>query len=234
MPRAKEAAHDLTRPVFTRGLFQFLKDLAAHNDREWFAANRDRYEADVKLPMAAFIMAFGEPLAGLSRNFVADPRGNGGSMFRINRDTRFSGNKDPYKTNVGAQFRHKDCTRDVHAPGFYLHLEPGCSFAGAGLWRPDPPGLHKVRESIVARARAWKAIKDAGIEVTGDTLVRVPAGFDPAHRFAEDLKLKDFYTHTPLTDKEVLAPDFLERFTAICREAAPLMAFLTKAMELDW
>ena len=221
-------------PLFSRTLFQFLRDLKANNNREWFQANKARYEAEVKGPVLAFVMAFAEPLEGINKHFRADPRPVGGSMFRINRDTRFSGNKDPYKLNVGAQFRHAQCTKDVHSPGFYLHLEPGGCFATTGLWHPDPDSLHKVRERIVSHTRAWKALQTAGIEVGGDALKRVPAGFDPAHPFAEDLKLKDFYTYTPLTEKEVCAPDFLGHFTDICRTHAPLAAFLTKALELPW
>jgi uncharacterized protein (TIGR02453 family) len=219
---------------FTPALFKFLRELKDHNEREWFQANKDRFEAEVKMPLLGFIMAFAEPLGHINKHFYADPRPMGGSMFRIHRDTRFSGNKDPYKTNVGAQFRHRDCSKDVHSPGFYLHLEPGGCFATAGLWHPDAESLHKVRERIVAHPRAWKALGTAGIEVGGDALKRVPAGFDPAHPAADDLRLKDFYTYSPLTERQVCAPDFLERFTAECRRTAPLMAFLSKALELPW
>ena len=218
---------------FSPSLFKFLRDLKAHNDREWFQANRDRYDAEVRLPVAGFIMALAEPLEAVNRHFLADPRGNGGSMFRINRDTRFSANKDPYKTNVGAQFRHRDCPRDAHAPAFYLHLEPGGCFAGAGSWHPDPDSLRRIRERIVSSTRTWKALR-ADLEVGGEALKRVPAGFDPAHPFAEDLKLKDFYTYTALTEREVCAGDFLERYAGICRQSLPLMAFLSKALELPW
>jgi uncharacterized protein (TIGR02453 family) len=155
-------------------------------------------------------------------------------MFRINRDIRFARDKAPYKTNVGAQFRHRNCTKDVHSPGFYLHLEPGECFASTGLWHPDPESLRKVRERIVAKARTWKALRDGGIEVSGERLKRVPQGFDPNHPFADDFKLKDFYTHWPLTDREVCAPGFLERFTETCRKGAPLLAFLTQALDLPW
>lgn len=224
----------MAESVFNRSLFQFLRDLKDNNNREWFQAHKARYEAEVKGPVLAFVMAFAEPLEAINKHFRADPRPVGGSMFRINRDTRFSGNKDPYKLNVGAQFRHGECTRDVHSPGFYLHLEPGGCFASTGLWHPDAEALHKVRERIVTHTRAWKALRTAGIEVGGDALKRVPAGFDPAHAFAEDLKLKDFYTYTPLTEKQVCAPDFLAQFTGICRSHAPLAAFLTRALELPW
>jgi len=234
MPQRKAPGTPLQGPVFSAALFQFLSELKANNNREWFQANKPRFEAEVKGPVLAFIMAFADPLATINKHYLADPRPVGGSMFRINRDTRFAHDKSPYKTNVGAQFRHASCTRDVHSPGFYLHLEPGGCFASSGLWHPDPEALRKVRERIVSHTRAWKALREGGIEVGGETLKRVPAGFDPGHPFAEDFKLKDFYTHTPLRDRDLLAPDFLERFTAICKGNAPLVAFLTKALELPW
>ena len=220
------------QPCFREALFQFLRELRENNDREWFQAHKARFEADVKEPMLAFIMAFADPLQGINKHYFADPRPMGGSLFRIFRDTRFSKDKSPYKTNVGAHFRHRECTKDVHSPGFYLHLEPEGCFVATGLWHPDPEALRKVRERIVAQPRAWKALGD--LEVLGDSLKRAPQGFDPAHPCAEALKLKDFYTHTPLSEAEVCAPDFLEQFTAACRRGAPLAAFLTKALELPW
>jgi uncharacterized protein (TIGR02453 family) len=219
---------------FTPALFAFLRELKVHNDRDWFQANKGRYENDVKAPLLRFIAAFGEPLAGLNRHFLADPRPVGGSMFRIYRDTRFAGPGSPYKTNAGAHFRHRDCAREVHSPAFYLHLQPRESFLAAGLWRPDAQALRQVRTRIVTHARAWKALREGGIEVQGDALQRVPQGFDPAHPWADDLRLKDFYAVEGLTDREVCAPDFLARFTEACRRHLPLLAFLAKAMDLPW
>ena len=219
---------------FQPSLFRFLAELKASNEREWFQANKPRFEREVREPMLAFIAAFAGPLEGLNRHYLADPRPSGGSMFRINRDTRFSGDKSPYKTNVGAHFRHRECTREVHSPGFYLHLEPGQSFVSTGLWHPDPETLLKIRQRIKEKTRAWKTLRDGGLEIQGDALKRVPPGFDPNPPFAEDFKLKDFYTHRPLADQEVCAPDFMERFTEACRQGAPLVAFLTKAMDLPW
>ena len=224
----------MAQAPFSPTLFQFLRDLAEHNDREWFQANRARFDEHVKGPMLAFITAFSEPLHGVNRHFVADPRPMGGSMFRINRDTRFARDKSPFKTNVGAQFRHQDCSREVHSPGFYLHLEPGASFVAVGLWHPEADALRKVRERMIAHPKAWKALRDGGLDITGDALKRVPAGFAADHPLAEELKLKEYYIHTGLTDAEVLAPDFLARFTGACAKGAPLAAFLTKALELPW
>lgn len=224
----------MAKGFFTPALFGFLAELRAENSREWFQANKARFERDVREPMLAFIAAFGEPLAGISAHFAADPRPAGGSMFRIVRDTRFSRDKSPYKTNIGAQFRHRDCTRDAHAPAYYLHLEPGGCFGGGGSWHPDPAALARIRARIAAKPQEWKALAKAGIEVAGDSLVRVPAGFDPAHPLAEALKMKDFYALAPLTQREVCAPDFLDRYAEICRGNAPLLKFLAKALDLPF
>lgn len=221
--------------LFGAGLFRFLEDLKAHNDREWFKENKGRYEAEARDPMLRLIAGFSGSLAGINRHFMADPRPVGGSMFRINRDTRFSKDKSPYKTHIAAHFPYRAPTAGgVHGPGFYLHIEPGASFAGGGLWHPDPDSLFKVREAIATKSRAWKTIKGSGLDIKGDALKRVPQGFDPSHLWAEDLKLKDFYTATDLSDAQVLAPDFPESVGRACRQAASLVAFLCKALDLPW
>lgn len=237
MPAAKSDPKP-RETFFTKATFQFLRDLKAHNEREWFQAHKERYEAEARDPMLAFIIALDEPLRKLNPHFLADPRPTGGSLFRIFRDTRFSKDKTPYKTHLGAQFRHRDCSKDVHAPGFYLHLEPGGCFVGGGLWHPDPDSLRKVRERIATHEKEWrameKALAKAGLEIEGDRLQRVPQGFAADHPLAEALKFKDFFTGASLTEAEVCAPDFLERVTDHCRRNLPLMAFLTKALDLAW
>ena len=104
---------------FDKALFDFLRELADNNDREWFADNKARYVAEVRDPMLDFIADFGPDLHKISARYVADPRANGGSLFRIHRDVRFAKDKRPYKTNAGAHFRH-EAARNAHAPGFYL------------------------------------------------------------------------------------------------------------------
>ena len=105
---------------FTPELFEFLKQLKAHNDRDWFEAHRAAYEQYCKAPAVAFVQAIAPRLERISRSFVTDPRR---AIFRIHRDTRFAADKSPYKTHVGIQFRHA-VSKDAHAPEFYLHLEP--------------------------------------------------------------------------------------------------------------
>jgi uncharacterized protein (TIGR02453 family) len=219
---------------FSPALFDFLRELTAHNEKAWFEAHRDRYEEHVRGPLLRFISDLAKPLAKVSRAFVTDPRPMGGSMFRIYRDTRFSKDKTPYKTHAAAQFRHRDGTRDVHAPAFYLHLAPGEVFGGGGLWHPDAVALGKLRRRIVDRPRELGAVLERGVEVEGDRLKRVPAGFDPAHPYAEQLKLKDFYAMVELSEREACSPKFLDRYVEACRHVAPLMKFSCKALGLEF
>ncbi len=223
---------------FEPSLFRFLRDLKRNNRREWFQAHKRRYEREVRDPLLAFIADFGPQLRRISRHIVADPRPVGGSLFRIYRDTRFSRDKSPYKTVAAAQFRHER-GKDVHAPGFYLHLEPGNPFAGVGLWHPEAEPLRAVRDAIVQDPARWKraiggkAFRDR-YELSGEALKRPPRGYDSAHPLIDDLRRKDFVAITPFTEHEVCAPGFLNRYAAACRAAAPFMAFLTRAVGLSW
>lgn len=217
---------------FDPTLFGFLADLAKHNDREWFTANKARYEADVLEPALAFVEDFGYRLPAISSHMRAVPSRTGGSLFRIYRDTRFSKDKTPYKTAVGIHFKHERA-KDVQAPGFYLHLAPGEVFAGAGIWHPDMPTLTAIREAMVAQPRRWSEVT-AGIEVVGNALKRVPTGFDRDHPLAEDLKRKDFAAYAKLSEAEATAPGFLDTYVRACEEAAPLMRFLCGALSLEF
>jgi uncharacterized protein (TIGR02453 family) len=223
---------------FSPSLFSFLRELEANNDREWFAANKQRYERSVREPGMQFIQDFASHLAKISSHFVADARPNGGSMFRIYRDVRFSHDKSPYKTNVGFQFRH-EAGKDAHAPGFYLHLEPGAVFAAAGLWHPDAAAARSIREAIVADTALWKRVTGSKrfldvFHLSGDSLKRPPAGFDPDHSFIHDLKRKDFIAMRALTQKAVTADGFLREYARLCASAAPLMQFLCEAVGLPF
>jgi uncharacterized protein (TIGR02453 family) len=219
---------------FSPALFAFLRQLEAHNTREWFLANRERYVVVVEAPMLRFIADLASPLRAISPAILVDPRRSGGSMYRIYRDTRFSADKSPYKTHVAAHFAHERKKEAPSVPGFYLHLEPGDSMGGGGIYHPDSPSLTRIRLAMVENARGWAAVRRTGLEIEGERLTRAPAGFDPAHRFIEDLRLKDLYALTRFSQRDVCATDFLDRYVACCREAAPLVAFLTRSLGWRW
>lgn len=217
-------------------LFAFVRDLTQHNDRDWFQRHKSRYELDVKEPAFAFISGFGPHLREISPHFLAIPKAQGGSLFRIHRDTRFSADKRPYKTHVGIHFRHA-AGSDAHTPGFYLHLQPGGSFVGVGLWRPDSPTLRQIRDAMVARPAEWTRARDAfaaRFELGGERLKRPPRDFAPDHPLIEDLKRKDFIGTVALGDDEVLAGGFPGRFAAACRDGAPLVKWLCAAVEVPF
>jgi uncharacterized protein (TIGR02453 family) len=227
-----------TRPAFGPGLFSFLTDLRANNDREWFADNKQRYEEQLLEPALAFIDAFAPRLEKISPHFRADARPSGGSLFRIYRDTRFSKDKTPYKTNVGIHFRHERA-KDAHAPGYYLHIGPGEVFAGGGIWHPATEAATSIREAIVADAARWRHATRSGafakrLELGGDSLKRVPSWADPEHPLADDLKRKDFFASTRLNENDVVAPGFVDEYARICRTAAPLMQFLCDALAVPY
>lgn len=221
-------------PSFDEELFEFLRQLRSHNRRNWFQSNKERYEEHVKHPALQFISDFGPRLRQISPEFVADPRPAGGSLFRIYRDVRFSKDKSPYKTSVGIQFRHKQA-KDVHAPGFYLHLEPDSCFMGLGIWHPDGPTLNRIRQSLAEHPTRWKRViggkrLSQSFKLGGESLKRAPRGYDPEHPLIEDLKRKDFIAVTELTESAVTSPGFLDVYAQLCKDGSPLVRFLCEAI----
>ena len=226
------------QPNFDNELFEFLVELQANNNREWFGEHKERYERHVKQPLLDFIEDFEPHLHSISKHFVADARANGGSMFRIYRDVRFSKDKSPYKTQAAVHFRH-EAGKSAHAPGFYLHLAPDEVFAGVGLWRPDSAALAGIRQQIVDDPQGWdRAVQAPGFadafELTGDSLKRPPKGFDPDHPSIEDLKRKDHVATTPFSEEEATTTGFIQSFADACRTASPYTEFLTKAVGLPY
>ena len=218
--------------------FSFLRELAENNNRQWFQQNKKRYEEHVKDPAICFIIDFAPFLRKISRQFSADPRPVGGSMFRIYRDVRFSKDKSPYKTNTGIQFRHK-LGKDVHAPGYYLHLEPHNVFAAVGIWRPDSATLRKIRDAVIEDPSGWKrAVKGkpfrSRFNLSGNSLRRGPKGYDPRHPLIGDLKRKDFIGTASLTQNVVGKPEFQRDFAEICKAGTPLVRFLCNAIGLPF
>jgi uncharacterized protein (TIGR02453 family) len=178
-------------------------------------------------------------LGKVSDCFVADPRPNGGSMFRIYRDTRFSNDKTPYKEHIACHFRHM-AGKDAHAPGFYVHVEPEQVFFGGGIWHAENAVLNQIRQAIVDDPDGWKAatrkksFRDRFGGLDGDSLKRPPQGFDPDHPFIEDLKRKDFFGIQSVKPQVARTPKFIDEVTAAFVGLKPLMEFLTVAVGLSF
>jgi uncharacterized protein (TIGR02453 family) len=236
---------------FSAELFRFLAELRTHNNREWFQKNKERYEAQVRDPLLGFIADLGSGLRKINSHIVADPSPTRGSMMRIYRDIRFSKHKSPYKTSVAAHFWH-DKGNEGATPGYYLRLEPSGSLVGAGIWRPEPGALGKIRDAIVSDSKRWKRATSTGqrgahYEMWGESLQRVPRGYDPDHPFAEDLKRKDFTVgsscrtrrfcgttsgsrHSPHFEKWRRSSSF-SRKRSVCRNIADLRGAVLRARE---
>lgn len=224
---------------FPKDFFAFFRELKANNERPWFEANKQRFKDSVQAPMSAFIAAMGPRLAKISKNFTSDPRPNGGSMFRIYRDVRFSKDKRPYKEHAACHFRHA-AGKDVHAPGFYMHFADDEVFFGGGMWMPPPDALARIREAIAKKSAAWKAVKADktfakifdGVE--GEALTRPPRGFDPAHPFIEDIKKKSFFAMHESDVKTASSPKLVDEVSRVFSAASPLMKFLCGAQNVKF
>lgn len=226
----------MTNRYFSRQTFDFLAALAENNNREWFDAHQQDYEDVVRTPALAFISDMADEIPAVSPYFRALSRKAGGSLMRIHRDIRFGKDKTPYKTNIGIQFRH-EVGKDIHAPGYYVHIEPGSCFVGVGLWRPDNDALFKIREAIVKNGDAWVAARDdktfsKNFTLEGDALANAPRGYARDHPLVEDLKRKDFISLAKLREATVTSKNFRPRVVEHFRQAAPYMRFLCKALAL--
>jgi uncharacterized protein (TIGR02453 family) len=215
--------------------FTFFRELAANNNREWFEENKQRFRQSVQEPLVAFVETMAPHLAKVSEHFVADPRLNGGSIFRIYKDVRFSKDKKPYKTNGGVQFRHA-LGKDAHAPGFYVHIAPDEVFFGGGIWMPPAPALQSIREAIRRDGSGWAgAVQGAAFRkhfggVRGDALTRPPRGFDASDPNIGDIKRKSFFAMEQGSEKQTRAASFTDDVATAMSEASPLMRYLCGAL----
>ena len=227
-------------PILTTDLFHFLAELESNNTREWFTANKKRYETHVKDASLAFIDAFQGPLADVSPKFQAIAKVQGGSLFRIYRDTRFSKDKTPYKTHVAMQFRHADAGRDVHAPGFYLHLGIDSCSVGGGMWMPPNPVLNQVRDKIVAESDRWSGVLETVAAdgyapmATEKDLKRVPRGYDKEHVHADDLKRKAFALGRDLPRDQVLDDEFPQTLAGYYAMMEPWVRFVCEGVGVEY
>ena len=228
----------MATPYFSPKTFKFLRALARNNSREWFHAHKQDYEANLRQPFVRLITDLQPDVHTISEHYRADPRGVGGSLFRIHRDTRFSNDKTPYKSWSGARMFHAR-SKQVPAPSFYLHVQPGSCFIGAGLWQPETDTQRRIRQFIFDNPAAWKAAVQAKVfkrryELVGDSLVRPPRGFPADHELIDDLKRKDFVASANLDDETVLGPNLRKAVATHLAGLAPLVDYLCAALDLEF
>ena len=213
---------------------QFLKTLQKNNNRPWFEEHRHLYEgakADVLLMVEQLIPG----IAGFDSNIAGQLAKN--CTFRINRDVRFSKNKSPYKNNMAAYF-NKDGKKGNGA-GYYLHVEPGQSFAAAGIWMPEPANLVKIRQEIDYNLDEWKKILNSsafkknfkdGPDIS-NKLARPPKGYTEDNPAIPFLKLKSFVVRRPIMDASISKKNFVKDIVKIFQASFPLVNFLNRAIE---
>jgi uncharacterized protein (TIGR02453 family) len=226
----------MTDRYFTRQTFTFLSSLADNNTREWFEDHKQDYEDYVRTPALDFISDMAEEMPAISKHFLAVPKRVGGSLMRVQRNLRFSRDKTPYKTNIGIQFRH-EVGKDIHAPGYYVHIAPDECFVGAGLWHPEADVLFKIREGILKNSDAWVAARDNNIfrkhfSLEGGSLTNAPRGYAKDHPLVEDLKRKDFIGLAALSKTDVTSTNFRALVVDRFKQAGSYMRFLCGAVDL--
>jgi uncharacterized protein (TIGR02453 family) len=218
---------------FTPRATEFFAGLAANNNRDWFLAHKGEYEAAVRQPLGALVEALalafaarGIPLAGSAKS----------AIFRINRDIRFSRNKEPYKTNAGAVLS-RDGTKSGNGVFYFQLGSPGDCFAAMGFYGPEPADLARLRDAITAAPAKWLGVEAAlrgnGLALSRHGgLTRMPKGFEgfAASDIAETLKLKGFTVALPLSDEQILGGELVERLAHFASAGLPLLEFGWKAL----
>jgi uncharacterized protein (TIGR02453 family) len=219
-------------PRFSAETLTFLRALKRNNRREWFNAHRDDYEAHVRRPMTAIVERLADDFRAFAPELVASPKA---SMYRIYRDTRFSENKAPYKTHVAAVFPPRGLPKHEGA-GVYFHVSPDEVWVGGGMYAPQTPQLHAVREHIAAHVKQLRTIVESpGFrrqigKLEGERLQRVPRGFPKDHPAAEYLKFRQFLAGAEFPPALATSPKFYSTLLTVFRQVAPLTRFLNEPL----
>lgn len=203
-----------------------------NNDREWFKARKTQYEEQVRAPMIAIIERLSEDLPEFAPDLIASPKV---SMFRVYRDTRFSENKAPLKTNIAAVFPCRGLGRHEGA-GLYFEVAPGWVWVGGGLYAAGTPQLVAVREHIAENVRRFRTIVEAPVfrknvgPLAGDRLQRVPRGYAKDHPAAEYLRHRQFMASREFPAEFAVSPRFYTTLVTTFRQIAPLVRFLNEPL----
>jgi uncharacterized protein (TIGR02453 family) len=224
---------------FSKRSLTFFRQLARNNDKSWFEAHRDEYENEVRAPMRELIEELDVRFAEFAPEIGGDPKR---SMFRINRDIRFSKDKSPYKTHAAAWFHHRNAARsvgseaDAGSAGYYFHLEPGGkSMIGAGLWMPPRPQLNKLRSAIADDSAGFdQMVRSIPSRFDGlddeSTLKRMPRGYAEDHPAAKWLRYQSFTSGRTLTDAQATSSALVTLLATEFKALLPLVRWLNGAL----
>jgi len=227
---------------FDKEALTFFRGLKRHNAKPWFEAHRGEYESHVKQPLADLVEEMDLRFASFAPEFVGDPKR---SVFRLNRDIRFSSDKSPYKTHAACWFFHGDGSskvgREAHGggAGFYFHLQPGASMVGGGCWMPPRPALQKFRAAIAADPRAFERVvlappvaRRLGGLSEEEMLKRTPRGYPDDHPAARWLKFQSFTVGRSLTDAQVTGARLSAILESDYKAMLPLVRWLNATLGL--
>ena len=212
----------------------FFRRLKRNNNRPWFQKHKDEYEENVRFPMQCLIASLGPRMADVAPDFDFNPKK---SIFRIYRDTRFSNNKTPYKTNIAAYFQARGKKSPAERPGLYVGIELGEIFIGGGLYMPSGEQLKSIRKSIAEHPDDYlSVIEDPAFtkmfgEVMGDKLVKAPLGYPKDHPMIVHLRLKQFFVGKEFGEEECLKPRFVDTVAKYFAGTMPMVRWLEKALK---
>ena len=222
---------------FTNQTFTFLRQLKSHNNHEWFRGHKDDYERFVREPALRLIDDVRPDLLDISTHFIASSKKVGGSLFRVMKDTRFEHESGPYKPWIGIRFYHER-SKNVHAPGYYIHIEKGNSFLGGGIWKPDPKVLRKIRDFLVDNPKSWqqastnKALKAYSLD--GEQLVKLPRGFESNPMIDEALRHKSLIWSKPIDDELIISSKLRQSIVKSFKDLSAPIDYLCAALDLEF
>jgi uncharacterized protein (TIGR02453 family) len=221
--------------MLSKSTLSFLKDLSANNNREWFTENKARYEA-AKSDFEKFIDALIPEIAAFDKSVAHNTAKS--SVYRIYRDVRFSKDKSPYKTHLGAYITSAVKKSDVHlSAGYYIHIQDGASILAGGAYTPPTDWLSAIRQEIDYNTKEFKKIingkefKNYFGKIEGEKLSRPPKGYEAIHPEIELLKLKSFLVSHNLSNKELHSPDLLANSAKVFKTLYPFNSFLNRAKD---
>ena len=222
---------------FSEATLTFLRGLKKNNKKDWFEAHRDTYEAELREPSKRFVSAMGSALSEAKLPLISDMKR---SLFRINRDIRFSKDKSPYKTHIGIVFPYSGMKEDEWS-GMYLGFEPDGkngvkAYIGGGCYMPSSPYLKRIRKQIgtkykeldkLASDKNFKKTYPKGI--TGESLKRMPQGYEEEHPANAWLKMKSYTFGADLSKKDLLSPNLPKIVVQKIKAALPVLKFFAEA-----